>query len=296
MRAVVSKGNDLIIYLMASRVHMAMHREITSQCLRWLVLACSVGMHPYAIRAHEAAALEPLTYEPVALAWSAAEVEQASIGNLDHIKERARQANKLGCWRYCDRLDQVFNRLLPIAKAQTGHSAALDWSLTVVRLADVDAMALPGGQLIISEHFIQTHQLSDAMLAFVIAHEMSHSILEHERQVLSLARMLLPPHIPRSVSDVYTEMEFNRKLVRAIEPMIQQGEFEADELGLLMAAKAGYAPESQVAFIEAQATVTADTSSNSVAFLMSHPGARQRFARLQERLPLARRLFSRLTP
>lgn len=274
--------------LMATRVHMGMQRAMT--------FACLVGMLSCAAWAHEPARPEPLTYEPVALAWSSAEVEQATIGNLQIIKERAQKTNELGCRRYCDRLDHVFNRLLPLARAQTTHAAKLNWSLTVVQLADVDAMALPGGQLIISEHFIQTHQLSDAMLAFVIAHEMSHSILEHERQVLSLARMLLPPHIPRSVSDVYTEMEFNRKLVRAIEPMIQQGEFEADELGLLMAAKAGYAPESQVAFIEAQATVTADTSSNSVAFLMSHPGARQRFARLQERLPLARRLFSRLTP
>ena len=269
--------------LMATRVHMGMQRAMT--------FACLVGMLSCAAWAHEPARPEPLTYEPVALAWSSAEVEQATIGNLQIIKERAQKTNELGCRRYCDRLDHVFNRLLPLARAQTTHAAKLNWSLTVVQLADVDAMALPGGQLIISEHFIQTHQLSDAMLAFVIAHEMSHSILEHERQVLSFARMLLPRHIPRTVSDVYTEMEMNRKLVRTMEPMMLQGEFEADELGLLLAAKAGYSPELQMAFMTAQATVDAETDSNSLSLLTTHPSARERLAKQKERLPLAQRLF-----
>jgi predicted Zn-dependent protease len=147
-------------------------------------------------------------------------------------------------------------------------------------------MALPGGQIIISEYFIQTQNLSDEALAFVLAHEMSHSILEHERQVLTFARMLLPRDVPRDVSDVYTEMEFNRKLSKAIEPLMQQGEFEADELGLLLAAKAGYDPEQQLAFVAAESAKGAD----SKAMLDTHPSAHQRLEKLQERLALARRL------
>lgn len=275
-------------HLLMVRVSTMLSSAISWLCLRCILLACLAAAYPHSARSQpiNTAQLEPLTYEPVALAWSPSEVEAASMGNLELIKERAANRNELGCQRYCARLNQVFERLLPHARVQSSNAARLNWSLTVVQLADIDAMALPGGQIIISEHFIQKQNLSDEALAFVLAHEMSHSILEHERQVLTFARMLLPRDVHRDVGDVYTEMEFNRKLSKAIEPLMQQGEFEADELGLLLAAKAGYDPEHQLAFVAAEAAKGAAPK----AMLDTHPSAHQRLKKLQERLVLARRL------
>ena len=236
-----------------------------------------------------AAGAQPLTYEPVALGWTAAEVEGASDGSLRDIAQRAQRQQGLGCARHCRRLARIFDRLLAPARAQSSAAAARDWSLTVVRLPDIEAMALPGGQVIVSEHFIDARGLSDAALAFVLAHEMAHSILEHERQALTFARMLLPRQVHRSVSDMYTEMEFNIRLLKAMEPVMQQGELEADELGLLLAARAGYAPEDQMAFIEEEVAMEAGGARPVVA---THPSARLRLEKLRERLPLARRLLA----
>ena len=61
-------------------------------------------------------------------------------------------------------------------------------------------MALPGGQVLISEAFVRSRGLSDEALAFVLGHEMAHSILEHERQTLHFARMLLPRKRPANPS------------------------------------------------------------------------------------------------
>ena len=72
-------------------------------------------------------------------------------------------------------------------------------------------------------------------LAFVLAHEMIHSILEDERQALTYAQLLLPRQIVRSVTDMYVEIELNASLLMAMEPVMQQGEYEADELGMLLA-------------------------------------------------------------
>lgn len=236
---------------------------------------------------------EPLAYEPVALGWTADEVERASAGSMHDITGRAQQARQLGCERHCARLDRIFNRLLAQARTQSPSARDRPWSLTVVRLAGVEAMALPGGQLIVSESFIDERGLSDAALAFVLAHEMAHSILEHERQALTFARMLLPRDVHRSVPDMYTEMEFNIRLLKAMEPVMQQGELEADELGLLLAAQAGYAPEQQLAFIESEAALEGAGSGRPV--VATHPPARLRLEKLLERLPLARRLV-RLVP
>ncbi|MFM8901728.1 MAG: M48 family metalloprotease [Burkholderiales bacterium] len=229
---------------------------------------------------------QALSYEPVGLAWTATEVERASLSTLHSLTQRATAQEQMGCQRYCKRLNRIFQRLLPHARAQSLASLRRDWSLTVVRLPGVDAMALPGGQIIISENFIAQHRLSDEAIAFVLAHEMAHSILEHERQVLTFARMLLPREVHRTVKDMYTEMEFNRSLLRAVEPVMQQGEFEADELGLLLAASAGFSPDKQITFIAHEAAREIPAKH----LMTTHPTAQQRLEKLRERLPLARRL------
>ena len=156
----------------------------------------------------------------------------------------------------------------------------------MVRLPDVDALALPGGQVIVSESFIDQRALSDDALAFVLAHEMAHSLLEHERQALTFARLLLPRDVPRTVSDMYTEIDYNFALLQAMEPVLHQGELEADELGLLLASVAGFAPDRQLAFIEREAAEDARRR----PLLSTHPSPQLRLEKLRASLPLARRL------
>lgn len=255
--------------------------------LRWQrwILACAMAVAgPVAA----APSWAELAYQPVALGWSAREVDDASAGSTRALVERARAQGLEGCRRYCAQLQRVFARLVPLARLQTERARHLPWTLTVLRSADVDAMALPGGRLLISEVFLREQHLDDAMLAFVLAHEMSHSILEHERQTLQYARQLLPRNVRRSVADMYVEIDYNYTLLKSLEPVMQAGEFEADELGLLLASAAGYAPARQLRFIEAAAA----RPEGAAPLVRTHPAARERLARLRERLPLALRIFA----
>ncbi len=226
-----------------------------------------------------------VAYEPVGLGWTAEEVERVGAVQTRALIARAKQANQLDCSAHCERLDRVFASLIPQAQEQTERSSTLPWSLLVVRLPDVNAIAMPNGQVIISEVFVSRHLQSDEALAFVLAHEMAHSILEHERQALTYARLLLPRQITRSVRDIYTEMDFDLALVINMEPVMHQGEYEADELGMLLASAAGYDPERQLVFAQAQCR-------NQVAGLSLasfHPPACKRLRALEALLPLARR-------
>jgi len=250
----------------------------------WLGLAAASGV-----------AAEPLTYEPVALGWTAEEVEQSASGQLIGIVQRAQERRSLGCSTHCARLNRLFADLVVQARGQSLRAYALPWTLTVVRLEDVEALALPGGQVLISEPFIDREVgADDAALAFVLAHEMSHSILEHERQALTFARLLLPRQVPRSVQDMYVEMDFNLGLLRAMAPALQQGEFEADELGLLLAAAAGHRPDRQLAFLDHEASEANTTPPPPV--VATHPALPERLARLRALLPLAWRVWAAAHP
>ena len=228
-----------------------------------------------------------LAYEPIALGWTPDEVERASLGNLTAITQRAERVGAFGCERHCERLQRVFERLVAVARTQSARAAALPWTLTVVRLPDVEAMAMPGGQVIVSEVFVERRAPHDDALAFVLAHELAHSLLEHERQALTFARLLLPRDVPRTVGDMYVEIDHNFALLQAMEPVLQQGELEADELGLLLASVAGYSPLRQLAFIEAEAAAGAGRR----ALVSTHPSAAPRLERLRALLPLALRLL-----
>ena len=227
-----------------------------------------------------------LTYEPVSLGWTAQEVDRATRAGAAAILQRARAEVASGCTGSCARAQAIFSRLLGVARQQSAHAASLPWELVIVQMPDIEAMALPGGLLIVGQPFLDRATDNDEELAFVLAHEMAHSILEHERQALSYARLLLPRQVRRSVRDMYTEMDFNFSLLKALEPVMQQGEFEADELGLLLAAASGYAPRLQTRYIEREALATPKRQ----PLVATHPAALDRLARLQGLLPWADRV------
>ncbi len=233
------------------------------------------------------AAAVQLAYEPTALDWTSGEVGRIGAETLQKTIAHAARHDRLGCVQHCERLQRIFDRLIVEARQQTRRAALLPWSLTVLHHDDAGAFALPDGQVVVSETLIEDRGLSDEALAFVLAHEMAHSILEHERQLLTAGRLLLPRLVERSVPDMYVEFEFNFGLLKSLEPVLHQGEYEADELGLLLAALAGYAPARQIEFMQNE--VAEDDGRRPVA--ATHPAATQRLLRLQERLPLAWRLY-----
>ncbi len=240
-----------------------------------------------------AAATSPrLADPPVGLAWSSEEMDLATRDTATALIDDARHRDRLDCARHCEMLARVFGNLVTRAREDSPQAARLDWHLTVLRTASVEAMALPGGHVIVSEAFIDDAVPNEDALAFVLAHEMAHSILEHERQALTFARMLLPRQVPRTVADVYVEIDHNLGLLKAMEPVMQQGEREADELGLLLAAAAGHDPQRQLAFLE-RAVAEGEPQRGLV---QTHPTLVDRLGWLRERLPLALRLYQGSRP
>ncbi|HEY4067866.1 MAG TPA: M48 family metalloprotease [Burkholderiaceae bacterium] len=248
--------------------------------------SCSMLLLFAALLAPPARAL-PIDFERTGLAWSSAEVSDAGDGALRTVLDKAGRRDALGCRALCGRIERVWLQLLAVLPP--AQSSGLQ--LHVVRLDDEDAFAVPSGDVLLSENFIQARELDNAQLAFVLAHELSHVLLQHERQTLTAALSLLPRAVPRSVQDVYVELEFNHRLLKALEPVYQQAEFEADETGLQLAALAGFSPDAQLEFLVGQAH-----EPDRELIVRTHGSAAARLAAARATLPLARRLYESVSP
>jgi len=224
---------------------------------------------------------------PSGLAWSAEEVSSVGARSAATVLARAEAAGESGCRTHCDAIARVWLRLADVFAQQDGRPHPFALTLHVIQSADVDAFATPDGTLVLSEAFVRRRDLDDAQLAFVIAHEAAHTLLEHERQTLTAALALLPRNVPRTVDDVYVEFGFNIAVLRLLEPVMQQAELEADEVGLQLASLAGYLPDAQLRFLEVEAAGEKPAD----AVVATHPTAASRLARLRSQLPLAERIY-----
>lgn len=255
--------------------------------IRWCErIAAAIGMAAALTWIASPAQAGLLDVELRGLAWSAAEVNRATDAESRRLLETARRDHELGCRTHCEAIDTAWRRLLAAARVHIDAEALPDWSLTVVQSAQIDACATPGGSVVLSEAFVRERQLDGPQLAFVIAHEMAHVLHQHERQVLTAALALLPRQVPWTVADTYTEMNFNPSLVRSIDVVMHQTEFEADETGLYLAALAGYPPDALLRFLDDEAAAKRPDAS----FVSTHPSAAARARQAHRHLPLLERL------
>lgn len=198
---------------------------------------------------------------------------------------RARAQGLLGCRRYCAMLTEVFARVRQAAHSQLPEQAAPALELIVTRLPDEAAWALSDGHVFISEVFIHDARLNRHALAFVLAHEVAHALLRDQADTLDLARALIPLGVNASVEDIYATLNFDLGVLIELAPLLQAMEAEADRVGLIIAALAGFKPDAALGFLR---QLQAQQPRHSL--VASHPQAGARLALLAATLPMARRI------
>lgn len=250
--------------------------------MRMLLSAVALLLAVHAAQARLVSFVEP----SLGLAFTETEVMAHAQGTRTALLERLRNEGQLGCVAHCVALERVWAQLLPVIRFQrTGRLAEVE--LVVVTSPDVNALSFPDGTIVISEAFIDRMRLEPAQLAFVLAHEAAHVLLQHERQTLTSMLALIPSRAQRTPQDVYTEMEFNYfAMADAMQLVFHQVEREADELGLQLAALAGHAPLAQLRFLERSLQ-----QGGGQSMVSTHPAMASRLEGLRALLPLAQRIL-----
>jgi predicted Zn-dependent protease len=169
---------------------------------------------------------------------------------------------------------------------------AFVWRVTLIRKNVANAYCLPGGKIVVYTGILPLTQ-NAAGLATVLGHEVSHATAEHsaeeiERQHLtSVAAAIIAGGVaftPAQFVRVTALISLGAKL-----PFSRSEESEADHIGLVYMAKAGYDPRQAVLFW--QRMVRASKGREPPEFLSDHPSDSHRVERIKGWLPEAERAY-----
>ena len=149
-----------------------------------------------------------------------------------------------------------------------------------------NAVALPGGFVFVSHSLADWCERHRDELAFVVGHEMAHVIRKHvwERMLNETAMRAVSAVTARAGRLGGWFREQGMGLLRSA--YSRDSELEADELGLRLAAAAGYAPAGAMLFLQRIQRLGPNPTELG-QYLASHPAATERMARLA---PLVKQL------
>jgi predicted Zn-dependent protease len=174
------------------------------------------------------------------------------------------------------------------------RSSEFKWE--IVLLDDpktANAWCMPGGKMAVYSGLLPITRDEDS-LAVVVGHEVSHAVARHgaERMSQTLALDAGLMAASASMSDMDPQKRDNVMLalvgvstLGAILPYSRKHESEADELGLYLAADAGYDPHAAIGLWERMAAESKGQAPPE--FLSTHPSSDSRIEHLQEVMPQA---------
>jgi predicted Zn-dependent protease len=218
------------------------------------------------------------------------------------------QAEQLGADAYRQVLNESrlitsgadYDRVVRVGRriAQISDSPNLAWEFTLIDdPKTVNAFCLSGGKVAVYTGILPISQ-NDAGLAVVVAHEVAHAIARHgsERMTDQLALQVGQVGLAELLGG---KNEQTRNLVLAafgagaqvgvLLPFSRSQESEADHIGLVYMARAGYDPHEAPRFWERMAAQS--SGSRPPAFLSTHPAPEDRIRQIEGLIPEAMREY-----
>ncbi len=180
-------------------------------------------------------------------------------------------------------LNRVISRLAAVAPG-----ARYPYHIKAVNSADINAFSLPGGPMYVNRGLLIAAS-SEAELAGVLAHEMSHVALRHGTHQASTAQLastgigllggLLGRNSARTASVVNAVAGAGLNV--AFLKFSRTAEYQADQTGAEIMARAGYNPVAMADFFEKLRAAQGRDPSKLAAFFSDHPPTADRESRIR---------------
>ncbi|XP_052206782.1 uncharacterized protein LOC127811109 [Diospyros lotus] len=158
------------------------------------------------------------------------------------------------------------------AQPATAHLEGLNWEVLVVNEPVVNAFCLPGGKIVVFTGLLQ-HFRTDAEIATIIGHEVGHAVARHAAEGITknlwfailqlILYQFVMPDVANAMSALFLRLPFSRRM-----------EMEADYIGLLLIASAGYDPRVAPRVYEKLGKVAGDSVLRD--YLSTHPSGKKR--------------------
>jgi predicted Zn-dependent protease len=193
-----------------------------------------------------------------------------------------------------DRVQVITGRLVAVAIREYPHTRDWNWSVALIDGPEtVNAWCMAGGRMAVYSGLFEKLELTDAEFAQIMGHEISHALANHTAERMSVAMATSAGVIAAGVaSENKTATLAGAALAAklAIElPNSRSSESEADQIGIEIAAKAGYDPAAAVTLWEKMEKAG---GAGPAEFLSTHPAPGNRRATLSSMVPEMRAIQS----
>jgi predicted Zn-dependent protease len=172
-----------------------------------------------------------------------------------------------------------------------------EWEFNLIEDESVNAWAMPGGKVVVYTGLMPVAQ-TEAGLAVVVGHEIAHAFARHgaERMTQGLlvefGGMALSKAMetrPAATRNLFMRSYGIGTQVGVLLPYSRVQESEADHLGLIFMAMAGYDPHEAVPFWERMAA--SKEGPRPPEILSTHPADSTRISRIKELIPQAMQYY-----
>ena len=194
--------------------------------------------------------------------------------------------------RDVEMVNRVGRRIIEAA----GLSDRYQWEITLVRDAQANASVLPNGKVVVYTGLLPVAK-TEAGLAAVLGHEVGHVVARHSAERLSHSMLTQAGVQATNAAVAAYDPRFQAITAGALGlgaqfgillPYSREHESEADHLGILFMAKAGYDPAESITLWE---RMEAAGGARQPQWLSSHPNPATRRDQLRTWLPEAQRYY-----
>jgi predicted Zn-dependent protease len=172
-----------------------------------------------------------------------------------------------------------------------------DWQFTLIEDENVNAWAMPGGKVVVYTGLLPVAR-DETGLAVVMGHEIAHAIARHGNERMSqgllveLGGMALSEALkskPTETQNLFMKSYTVGSQYGVLLPYSRVHESEADHMGLIFMAMAGYNPEEAVGFWQRMSE--ASKGPKPPELLSTHPSDATRISNIRDLLPEAMRYY-----
>jgi predicted Zn-dependent protease len=217
--------------------------------------------------------------------------QQMELGSQQYAKTlRDNRSRIVSSGRSYTDVQRVARRIEAVASKD---QPSFVWKVTLIRKNEANAFCLPGGKIVVYTGILPVAR-NDAGLATVLGHEVAHATAEH------VAERLERQHLTRAaVAIIAGGVAFTPQQYLRVMALLGAGdalrfsrsqESEADHIGLVYMAKAGYDPRQALAFWKRMQR--ASQGKEPPEFISDHPSDAHRVQRVEGWLPEAERAYA----
>lgn len=171
------------------------------------------------------------------------------------------------------------------------------WEFNLVQDNSANAFCMPGGKIVVYEGLLPYTQ-NEASLAIVLGHEIAHAVAKHSAEQMS--KQIKQQYGTQILGGVLSAAGMGTNTQSVVQTITQYGlkfrslkysrdnESEADKMGLIFAAMAGYDPQVAVSFWQ---RMSQGSNANSSDLFSDHPSDAKRIAAIQQEMPEALKYY-----